>query len=358
MKTTSVVVGVLVLGAAAVAGGWAYWENQQLRESGPQGILKTNGRLEVERLEIATKFPGRIVEIPVDEGDAVKAGDVVARMDTTDLEAQLAGVQAMAQRAVQAMARAQGETQVRQVQLRVAQMELDNTVDLRKKDLVSEAEVDRRTAQRDGEQAGVRVATAAIGEAQAARNEAEAGMRRLRIAIEDHTLRAPVNGRIEYRVVEPGSVIPAGGRVVTLLNTSNVHMTVFLPTAAAGRLKMGDEARIVLDAAPQYVIPARVSFVASEAQFTPKYVETSVEREKLMYRVKLKIDPELTDRFSDYVKAGLTGNGHVRVDPDAPWPAHLAVKLPPEVVDAAASASAASEPTSAPAPAAPVASAP
>jgi len=330
MKSASAAGGLLLLLAVASAGGWAVWRNQQLRQTEPAGLLKTNGRLEVERLEIATKFPGRIVEIPVDEGDTVKAGDVIARMDTTDLEAQLAGVEAMSQRAAQATLRAQGETQVRQVQLRVAQMELDNTIDMRKKALVSNAEVDRRMAQRDGERAGVGIASAAVGEAQAARKEAEAGMQRLRIAIADHTLRAPVKGRIEYRVVEPGSVIPAGGRVVTLLNTSNVHMTVFLPTAVAGRLKVGDEARVVLDAAPQYVIPAKVSFVAAEAQFTPKYVETSAERDKLMYRVKLKIAPELTEQFTDYVKAGLTGNGHVRTDAQAVWPPNLAVKLPPK----------------------------
>lgn len=124
MKSASAAGGLLLLLAMACAGGWAVWRNQQLRQIEPAGLLKTNGRLGVARLEIATKFPGRIVEIPVGEGDTVKAGDVIARMDTTDLEAQLAGVEAMSQRAAQATLRAQGETQVRQVQLRVAQMEL------------------------------------------------------------------------------------------------------------------------------------------------------------------------------------------------------------------------------------------
>jgi len=142
------------------------------------------------------------------------------------------------------------------------------------------------------------------------------------------TLRAPVAGRIEYRVVEPGSIIPSGGRVATLLNTSDVYMTVFLPTSIAGKLQVGDEARIVLDAAKQFVVPAQVSFVAAEAQFTPKYVETATEREKLMYRVKLKVPVDVATRYAAYVKAGLTGNGYVRVDPKAAWPAELTVKLP------------------------------
>ena len=232
------------------------------------------------------------------------------------------------ERAQQAIGRAHAETQVRQVQARLAQMELDHTVKLRKDTLVSSAEVERREAQRDGENAGVSVAKAAIGEATAAKAEAQAQIKRLDVAISDMSLLAPVNGRIEYRVVEPGSVIPSGGRVATLLDTSNVYMTVFLPTSIAGKLKVGDEARLVLDAASQFVIPARVSFVAAEAQFTPKYVETATERDKLVYRVKLQVPTEVASQYAQYVKAGLTGNGYVRQDSQAAWPKTFDIKLP------------------------------
>ncbi len=317
------------LGAVAVAAaaGWATWINTH-RDNTPDGLMRANGRLEVERIEIAAKYPGRVVELPIHEGDWVKEGAVMARQDSTELLAQRDAIEAARERATQAMARASAETDVRKVQARIAQLELNHTQKLRQDALVSGAEVERREAQRDGERAGVKVATAAIGEATAARAEADAQIRRINVAIEDMTLRAPVAGRIEYRVVEPGSVIPSGGRVATLLNTSDVYMTVFLPTSIAGKLKVGDEARIVLDAAKQFVVPAQVSFVASEAQFTPKYVETATEREKLMYRVKLKVPVEVATQYGSYVKAGLTGNGYVRTDPKATWPTELAVKLP------------------------------
>ncbi len=317
------------LGAAALAAaaGWATWVNVH-HDRIPDGLMRANGRLEVERIEIAAKYPGRVIELPVKEGDLVKAGDLIARQDSTELVAQRAAVEAARERAAQAMARASAETDVRKVQARIAQLELDHTQNLRKDALVSGAEVERREAQRDGERAGVQVATAAIGEATAARAEAEAQIKRINVAIDDMTLRAPVAGRIEYRVVEPGSVIPSGGRVATLLNTSDVYMTVFLPTSIAGKLQVGDEARIVLDAVKQFVVPAQVSFVAAEAQFTPKYVETATEREKLMYRVKLKVPVDVATKYGSYVKAGLTGNGYVRVDPKAAWPAELTVKLP------------------------------
>jgi len=326
MNTHRIGWGVAALALAATA-GWALWINLH-RERVPDGLMRANGRLEVERIEIAAKYPGRVIELPIKEGDLVKAGDVIARQDSTELVAQRAAIEAARLRAVQATARASAETEVRKVQARIAQLELDHTTRLRQDELVSGAEVERRTAQRDGERAGVQVATAAIGEASAARLEAEAQIQRVDVAINDMTLRAPVAGRIEYRVVEPGSVIPSGGRVATLLNTSDVYMTVFLPTSIAGKLQVGDEARIVLDAAPQFVVPARVSFVAAEAQFTPKYVETATERDKLMYRVKLSVPTDVAQRYATYVKAGLTGNGFVRVSPQAAWPASLGIKLP------------------------------
>lgn len=317
----------LVAAAAATAIGLAWWVNTQ-RDHLPDGIRRGNGRLEVERIEIAAKYPGRIIELPVREGDLVEAGDMIARQDPTDLLAQRAAVEAARERATQAIQRAGAETEVRKVQARIAQLELDHATRLKQDALVSAAEVERRTAQRDGERAGIQVATAAIGEATAARAEAQAQIKRIDAALDDLVLRAPVAGRIEYRVVEPGSVIPSGGRVATLLNTAEVHMTVFLPTDVAGKLKLGDEARIVLDAAPQYVVPAVVSFVAAEAQFTPKYVETAAEREKLVFRVKLKVAPELAGRYAPHVKAGLTGYGYVRADASQAWPESLAVKLP------------------------------
>lgn len=327
----------LIAAAVAAAAGLAWWVNTQ-RDRLPDGIHRGNGRVEVERIEVAAKYPGRIVELLVREGDLVKAGDVIARQDPSDLLAQRAAVEAARDRAGQAMQRAGAETEVRQVQARIAQMELDHATRLKQEALVSGAEVERRTAQRDGERAGIQVARAAIGEATAARAEAEAQIKRLNVALDDMVLRAPVAGRIEYRVVEPGSVIPSGARVATLLNTAEVHMTVFLPTDVAGGLKLGDEARIVLDAAPQFVIPAVVSFVAAEAQFTPKYVETASEREKLVFRVKLMVAPELARRYAPHVKAGLTGYGHVRSDASKAWPAFLAVKLPDAPTPAASGA--------------------
>jgi HlyD family secretion protein len=133
---------------------------------------------------------------------------------------------------------------------------------------------------------------------------------------------------VQYRLALPGEVLAAGGKVLTLLDLTDVYMTVFLPTSEAGRLAIGAEARIVFDAAPQYVVPASVSFVASEAQFTPKYVETKSEREKLMFRVKVQLSREVLEKYAQWVKTGVTGVAYIRLDPQIEWPAKLAVALP------------------------------
>lgn len=152
---------------------------------------------------------------------------------------------------------------------------------------------------------------------------AQAAIESIVADINDSTLRSPREGRVQYRVAQPGEVLSAGGRVLNIVDLSDVYMTFFLPTEQAGRIPLGSDVRLVLDAAPQYVIPAKASFVADVAQFTPKTVETEEERQKLMFRIRAKIAPELLREHIQYVKTGLPGMAYVRIAQDAEWPAHL-----------------------------------
>jgi HlyD family secretion protein len=154
---------------------------------------------------------------------------------------------------------------------------------------------------------------------------AKATADRLQAEINDAVLVAPVRARVEARLTEPGEVLPQGGRVLLLNDLSNVYMYVFLPTNVTGKVAVGSEARIVLDAAPQYPIKTYVSFVSAESQFTPKTVETAEERHDLTFRVKLQLDRERLRQFEPFVKSGLPGMGYVRFDPSAPWPKKLQV---------------------------------
>src|SRR3974390_1595043 len=139
----------------------------------------------------------------------------------------------------------------------------------------------------------------------------------------DNSLFAPKAGRIQYRIVNIGEVLPAGGKVFTMLDTSYVYMDIYLPTLQAGLVKIGNDARIVLDAYPDHPIPAKVSFIADQAQFTPKTVETQSERDKLMFRTRVRIEQERLLAHTDAIRSGLPGVTYVRWDPAVAWPTNL-----------------------------------
>jgi len=315
------------------------------------GFASGNGRIEATEIDIAAKLAGRIKEILVNEADFVEAGQVLARMDVQTLEAELAQAQAQVRRAQSAKttavsvvgqrrsARATAIAVVaqRESELAFAEQEFERADVLVAQGFMAKQKLDDGRAKLNGARAALEAARSqvletesAIGaaasqvvEAQSAIEAALATVERLNSEIGDATLKAPRGGRVEYRMAQPGEVIAAGGKILTVLDLGEVYMTFFLPETVAGRVAMGAEARIVLDAAPQRPVPARISFVASEAQFTPKTVETKEERQKLMFRVKAQIDPGLLKRYRTQVKTGLPGVAYVRVDPAAAWPARL-----------------------------------
>ena len=183
-------------------------------------------------------------------------------------------------------------------------------------------------AQVNAAQAAITAAHTQVAGARSTAAAADASVARVKADIDDSALIAPRSGRVQYRIAQAGEVIGGGGKVLNLVDLSDVYMTFFLPETVAGRLALDSEVRIVLDAAPQYVIPAKVSFVASTAQFTPKTVETASERQKLMFRIKARIDPELLQKHLKLVKTGLPGVAWLRLDAGAEWPAELALRLP------------------------------
>lgn len=313
---------VLAIGGAMLLAGL----NAPVRA--PAGFAKANGRIEVERVDVATKYAGRVASIGIREGDDIAAGSIVAEMDAAEFRAQLLAVKASVRRAREGVAKAEAEVALRDAEHRLSELELARATDLERKKVASTADLDRRTAQHAIAEANLQGAHAAVGDARSAVEFAEAQVAQLEVILADMTLKAPVGGRIEYKLAQVGAVLAAGARIATVLDLTDVTMSVFLPTSEAGRASLGAEARIVLDAAPRFVVPATVSFVAAEAQFTPKTVETANEREKLMYRVKLRIAPELLMKYREHVKAGLTGEAYVRLDGKAVWPRDLAVRLP------------------------------
>lgn len=326
-RPVALVVALVVLLAVTGAGAW-YW-TQQLDAGLPGHIAVGNGRIEAEEVQVAAKYAGRVDEVLVDEGDTVQAGQVLARMDTAELEASLAGAWARVAQAEESVIEARAQIAQRQSEITYAQQELNRALFLFGKGHIAQERIDQRQSARDTAQAALDAAWARLETAKRSVDAAQAEARRIESQLDEATLTAPRGGRVQYRLAEPGEVIAGGGRVITLLDLTDVYMTIFLPTAQAGRAFVGSQARIRLDAAPELLIPAKVSFVSSQAQFTPREVETRSEREKLMFRVKVQIDPDLLREHIRKVKTGLPGEAYVLLGSNGEWPEELAVNLPP-----------------------------
>jgi len=317
--TRWLVLSLLLLGSGL---GSAYWYH--VRPAGlPVGIVSGNGRIEAEEIDIETKFAGRVQERLADEGDMVSKGQVLARMDTRDLEASLKSIEAQIRQAEKTFAEAKANIAQQNTLVTLAQQEIERTATLVQKGFATHELLDQRRQALDGAQASLNAAEQRAASAEHALSAVTFNAELYKVNIADNTLVAPANGRIQYRIANVGEVLPAGGKVFTMLDVSDVYMDIYLPTMAAGRVKVGSEARIRLDAWPNKIIPAHVSFIATQAQFTPKAVETQSERDKLMFRVKVRVDPALLLAHASEVRTGLPGRAFVRYDPDTEWPKEL-----------------------------------
>jgi HlyD family secretion protein len=294
----------------------------------PEGIVKTNGRIEATQVDVSAKYAGRLATVTKDEGDEVTAGEVVATISSPETEAQLRAAQAQVLKSKKALAEAIAGISQKKSDLDFTRTDYDRGKMLIEHAHISQQMLDQRRNKFEAAEASYVAAEAQRDEAEAAIKAAEADVERLQSILVDLVLVSPRSGRVQYRLARAGEVVSAGQRVLTILDLRDVYMTIYLPADVAGKLTMGDEARVILDPAPEYVIPHTISFVATEAQFTPKSVETPEEREKLMFRVKLQGDPAVLDKYHRFVKTGVRGLGFVRKDPKIPWPAELVVKLP------------------------------
>jgi len=290
----------------------------------PENIAYGNGRIEAVQVDISTKIAGRVKEVLAIEGDLVKAGQSLAKIDVAQLRAQLMRAEADVASAKSHVAAAHASIAQVKAQLLLAERELERTRQLVNKGHTSRETFDTRVSQRDVAKANLAAAVATLVSRERGVDAARAAAREIETQINDCTLISPTIGRVLYRLAEPGEVLGSGGRVLTMVNLGEIYMEIFLPSAQAHLISIGGEARIKLDIL-DVVIPAKVSFVSPRAQFTPKPVETPREREKLMFRVKLRVPQDLVLKYIDQVKIGIRGVAYVPlgVNTKPEWPAFL-----------------------------------
>ncbi len=342
----------IIAAAAAVAGacylGYGYYKKSSLND--PR-FASGNGSLEATEVNIAAKLAGRLEEVYVKEGDYVTKGQKLARMQTNTLEADLAQARARHNQAIANAESAKSMIEVRKSEVEAkkasvlaAESSLDGAKKhyerfskLVKSDATSQQQFENAETMFASAKASLAEAKAAVRQAESAVNAAiadaagadtailaaKADIDRIQADIDDSLLVAPLDGRIQYRIAEPGEVLSPGGRVLNLVDLNDVYMTFFLPEEKAGRVPQGADVLLFLDAIPEVAIPAKVTYVASVAQFTPKTVETKVERQKLMFRVKAHINTALLKKYIKFVKTGIPGVAWVRLESGAEWPAVL-----------------------------------
>ncbi len=310
--------------------GVKYWKKKA--SALPDGIVAGNGRIEGKLVDVAAKEPLRVKKIRVEEGALVTTGDVLVDMDTVTLDAELASAKASIAAAQEQVALANASIVKQKSDIKLAEIEADRSQRLVAQGAGSQRELDVRTTKLETTKATLAQAEASL---QTARQKVEverANAETVQTRIDDATLKSPITGRVLYRLVEPGEVLAAGGKALTLVNLEDVYMEIFLPSEAAARVKIGAEGRITVDYEPKRAVAGVVSFVSPEAQFTPKQVETRSEREKLMFRVKIQVPQEVASRYIEQIKTGVRGVGYVKVNDSAVWPARLQNLIAPPTV--------------------------
>ncbi|MDI6710404.1 MAG: efflux RND transporter periplasmic adaptor subunit [Thermoanaerobacterales bacterium] len=311
--------------------------------------LTANGTIEADEVRVVAEVGGTVQEMLVEEGDTVRAGQEVARLDPRILEAQQA--QAAAGLEAARAARDEAAAGSRAQEIASARREAERLDALRKaaaEDLilqektlqkyrrlyeaqaVSEQELTvqensaaRARAQAEAATAAYEAAAARLSLAEAgARAEtlarleaqvggAEAGVEAARLNLEKATLRAPVAGMVVGRNFAPGEVVRPGAEVVTLLDTSRLWLDVYVPENRLGEVRMGQKVGVAVDGFPGRKFAGRVTFIAPEAEFTPKNVQTKEDRVRLVFRVRVEL-LDGKDQLRPGMPADVTFNGGSR----------------------------------------------
>ena len=351
MKKRILLWGVLV---AAVCGAfWLYDAVANRKPYDPDRFVMGNGRLEATEVTISAKLGGRVEKIYIEEGDLVTNGQKLVEMQTDELRADLLKAQA-------ALAEAEASLKEAEITIAVKTAEAEaarGTVAEKKSQLRGAENKVRRlksaqagavpvteiedaetvvqshkaqvtTAEASAKRAEVEIASAKsrLEVVKATVAAQRAAIARIEVDIKDSTIVARHDGRIQYRIAQLGEMVGSGAGILNLVDLTDVYMTLFIPEKFVGQIAQGADCRIVLDAGKEWPIPAKVSYVSSIAQFTPKTVETEVEREKLMFRVRARIPSELLKENIEYARTGLPGVAYMRLDPKADWPEFLQVK--------------------------------
>ncbi len=333
------------------------------RKTPPGNLVWGSGIVEGDEVQVSPKISGKVVRLLVKEGDEVKKGALIALLDSREIEARVKAAQAQVDRLKREIEKArvaleltretvekgikEAQAAVKAAQARVqgarAQWEKwkkdwERFKTLKEKRVISQRRLDQVEAAAKGARAQWKGAREELKRAQAAlarvmAQKREITLRKREIAVlksalaatkaqleeaqallEDTRVHSPVKGRVVEKLVEEGEVVTAGTPLVVITNLDSLYLKIYIPEPQVGRIALGQEARIYVDAFPTNPFPAQVCYVAPKSEFTPKEVQTHKERVQYTFAVKLCVK----ENRNHLLKPGMPGDGVIKAAP-GPW---------------------------------------
>lgn len=323
---------ILIVLAALIAAG-IYFYPRLTKHSKPQNELVLSGNIEAHESLVSFKIQGRIVELPVEEGQSVATGDLLARLDDADYKQRVrideasVGVResnlalTLAGTREQEIKAAQQNVLDAEADMQQKKLDYDRAQRLYREDAISAQDRDLADTALKRSQAAFQALQQKYSEAlegsrkedisvaQANLKEASANLGLSRVNLDYTVLRAPTSGVITVRQAELGEVVVPGMPVVTLADLDHIWLRAYIAETDLGRIHWGQEAMVTTDTYPGKQYYGRISFIASEAEFTPKSVQTYKERVTLVYRIKIDID-----NLNHQLKPGMPADAHIELD--------------------------------------------
>lgn len=312
---------VWALGALLLVAFGSYLAFLGLRaEDLPAGILYGNGRIEGTEVTVSAEVPAGVVESHVEEGRPIRRGELLVRLDDTELRVRLEQAQAEAEAVRRERATLVQELGTARHHLATAQADLARYQALRRTNTATEQQL-RAVEDRVEETGGqIRVLEARSAQAEARVEAAERQVESLKVQLEKTRVTAPIDGTVLVRGIEVGELATPGRAVAVLVDLARLELKVYIPERDIGKVKLGDPARVRIDAFPGRYFEAAVTRVDPRAQFTPRDIHTPEERVRTVFGVTLALANE-----DGYLKPGMPADAWIRWDPAAAWPEHLAV---------------------------------
>ena len=326
---------LLLVIATAAGGGTLYYFRQQ--NSANQAVLRVSGNIEVIQAQISFKIPGKVIARLVDEGEPVRKSQVVARLEDRDLihnvalrqgeleAAQAALAELKAGSRPQEIAQAKAAVDQANADVERQKVEYDRLFKLKALGRATDEEFSIARAAYDSAKAATTQAEQHyslvkegprqedIDQAAARLDQAQASLGLARTQVEYATVVSPLNGVVLSKNIEPGEYVSPGTPVVTAADLQDIWLRAYVNETDLGRIKLGQPVRVTTDTWPGKVYAGWVSFISSEAEFTPKVVQTEKERVKLVYRVKITLDNSSLE-----LKPGMPADGEIRLDQIVP----------------------------------------